>query len=527
MNFGTDTRAQSTLVGAILLFAILIIAFSSYQAFVVPNQNAGVEFNHNSEVQTDMQDLRNSLLDVQSVEQLSNGNHTEVSEHRPVAVQLGTQYPARLIALNPPAPSGTIETVEPTTAVRIENATLAESVDEFKKDPNVLLEEDLNTTFLRYSPGYNEYQEPPDTVLEHSLLYNDFGDAKITVRSQTVLRPETNQIHIVLFDGEVSQSGTGSVTLDPETVDGPTTPVPIENDGTLTIQIPTQSPTAWNETIDELDGVGFEKPPDSDDDQIRVTLENGTYDLRVTRVSFDGGEPELSNQLTEIQRVDDGGDGGGNGTLPGPRVTNISTSTTDGSVSPGDSFNLNATISNVGNDSVNRGGTAIQYAEWYLDGSNPPSEGEGTPMNDVKGAYLNDVEVDVGDRINASEDLNDGNNTLVVRANDTRGIWGDEIDRITVNVETFEYDIVSINPVSGGGNDIDVTFEINTTDPDAQVDVQSLTSNGNIRDQTGLISVTDSQPQTVTIAGNNQAAEIRVILYDGDGNEQTRMTVTY
>jgi len=40
------------------------------------------------------------------------------------------------------------------------------------------------------------------------------------------------------------------------------------------------------------------------------------------------------------------------------------------------------------------------------------------------------------------------------------------------------YDVVSVDLQSAGGNDIDVTFEIDTNDPDAQVNVQSIRSNG-------------------------------------------------
>jgi hypothetical protein len=94
--------------------------------------------------------------------------------------------------------------------------------------------------------------------------------------------------------------------------------------------------------------------------------------------------------------------------------------------------------------------------------------------------------------------------------------------------ESFEYDIVSIE-TSTQGNNIDVTFEIDTTDPDAQVKVQSL-EDGTILDETKFIDVADSQPQTERVKesqGPNQATDIRVILYDGGENEQTRMTVPY
>ncbi|MFC6976212.1 hypothetical protein ACFQL1_18425 [Halomicroarcula sp. GCM10025709] len=62
MEFVGDERSQSIQVGAVLLFAVLIIAFSTYQAFVVPDQNRQIEFNHNQEVQQQLQDLRNAIV---------------------------------------------------------------------------------------------------------------------------------------------------------------------------------------------------------------------------------------------------------------------------------------------------------------------------------------------------------------------------------------------------------------------------------------------------------------------------------
>ena len=322
MGFRDGERAQSTLVGAILLFAILIIAFSSYQAFVVPNQNAEVEFNHNSEVQTDMQDLRNSLLDVRSVE-----DGEVVSEHRPVRVRLGTQYPARLIALNPPTPAGTLETEAAGSEFRIENANVDGNFDGQPADtllgPNP--DADLGTTFLSYSPGYSEYREAPQTTLEHSLLYNEFPSADITVREQTLIRPESNRLNIVLFDGDISQSSSQGVTLDPETLDGPTATVPIEpvDDEDITLQIPTQNPEIWEDTLSELPDVSVDS---SNENSVTVSLTDGGYTLRVTRVGFDGGAGD--SEFTSIQPDSSGEDDGtadinpGNVRLNGIRTLN-------------------------------------------------------------------------------------------------------------------------------------------------------------------------------------------------------------
>lgn len=101
-----DERAQAIKVGFIILFAFLLILFAIYQSVIVPNQNPEVEFNHNERVQGDMLELRNAILSAKST-----------GEDQQVTGELGTQLPARLIAINPADPSGALETTEPRSVV--------------------------------------------------------------------------------------------------------------------------------------------------------------------------------------------------------------------------------------------------------------------------------------------------------------------------------------------------------------------------------------------------------------------------
>ena len=306
MVFGPDERAQSTLVGFILLFGILVIAFSSYQAVVVPNQNAEVEFNHNQDVQTDMQELRNSLVDVRSVERIEEGEYEIVSEHRPARVRLGTQYPARLIALNPPAPTGTLETEKPGENVRLERAEVVDP-SAYYDDPEGVIEDfgqtGFETRFLTYSPGYNEYRNAPETVFEHSLLYNEFRneDERLELQDQQLITDRSeggSRLNIILFSGDISRASAQSITVDPETVDGPTAPIRITGEGgeDITLTLPTNAPDLWEERLEEQPNVDIETPGNT----VEITLDGDeTHQLRLTRVAIDGGTG--SNTFTPIQ----------------------------------------------------------------------------------------------------------------------------------------------------------------------------------------------------------------------------------
>ncbi|MFB6126637.1 MAG: hypothetical protein ABEJ79_04985 [Halolamina sp.] len=121
MGFEGDERAVTVQIGAVILFAFLIIVLSIYQASVVPAQNQEIEFNHNQEVQNDMVDLRSAITDA-----ASTGNAESA------AVTLGTRYPSRALFVNPSSPSGAVRSVgtnEPAVNVTVANASAAPGAD--------------------------------------------------------------------------------------------------------------------------------------------------------------------------------------------------------------------------------------------------------------------------------------------------------------------------------------------------------------------------------------------------------------
>ena len=94
-----DDRGQSIQVGAVLIFAALILLLSLYQATVVPQQNEQIEFDHSQQVQGELLDLRNAVAS-------TFGD----AARRSVSVRLGTTYPPRFLAVNPPPASLTLIT---------------------------------------------------------------------------------------------------------------------------------------------------------------------------------------------------------------------------------------------------------------------------------------------------------------------------------------------------------------------------------------------------------------------------------
>lgn len=281
-----NERAVAPVIGVVLLLGIGVIALSGYQAGVVPSQNEQVEFEHNQEIQGDLEELRASVLDIRAEQ--------GVNEHRPATLQLGTEYPTRVIGLNPPPPRGTVFT-EDAGAVSIDDATIRDSFSGDHGNATEALLTDHETQLLAYDPDYRVFQDAPETVFEHSLLYNQFDEGDLPVTDQRLIRNDSKRINLVVFEGEVSETAL-QTTLDPETLDGPTAQVPIEaEDGeTFNITLPTRSPEVWKD--EEVIGEDFDERAEharvvnSTPDNVTIEIEDtDDWTIQATCVGYDGG----------------------------------------------------------------------------------------------------------------------------------------------------------------------------------------------------------------------------------------------
>ncbi|WP_336337021.1 PKD domain-containing protein [Haloarcula brevis] len=242
MSFTGDERAQSVQVGAVLLFGVLIIAFSSYQAFAVPEQNREVEFNHNQQVQTQLQDLRNAIVSVPGQ-----------PSQQAVSVHLGTRYPSRLVATNPGPPSGLLYTDG--TANESRNLTVrnAEAVNPETADYwNGTASRHYNTGAIAYKPEYNVYDGAPETVYEHSVVYNQFRRANLTLSEQAMV--DGRDVTLVALNGSLSRSASDSVTVDvqPKSQSSRTVRVRNATGSNVSVSFLSRLPASqWNETLGE------------------------------------------------------------------------------------------------------------------------------------------------------------------------------------------------------------------------------------------------------------------------------------
>ncbi|KPN30538.1 hypothetical protein SY89_01273 [Halolamina pelagica] len=275
MKFWGDDRGQSVQVGAVLLFGFLVIALTTYQTTVVPQQNAEIEYNHNQAAGMDMLDLRNDLLTAGRT-----GRTTATT------VQLGTRYPARALFINPPPPSGTIETVgtnDDAVNVTIGNATADGDVGDYWNGSDRA----FNTGAIVYSPDYNQYQNAPDTGIDigTGVVFNAQQDAKIPTTDQQLI--QGNRINLVLLAGNLSKGGSYATSLDIRPVSSSENTVEIDSDQNVTITLATRlSVEQWEDLTSEEPVLAVESVGSIDEEfnRIRLVLKPGSYRLSVSKI---------------------------------------------------------------------------------------------------------------------------------------------------------------------------------------------------------------------------------------------------
>lgn len=244
MRFRDDDRAVTVQIGAVLLFATLIVALSLYQATVVPAQNADVEYRHSQAVQGQMTDVRNALL------RTAGSGNTQ-----PVSVTLGTQYPSRVFLMNPPPATGTLG-----TGTYDDGTVLVSNVEATNGETRDFLNGswEASTKYLAYEPDYNEYDNPPTLLYEASVLSNYYPDAgggtAVPLTDQLLVDNETKTVTLVTLNGSLSTSRASSVSVSPESLSAPYQRVqvrPADDGEPVNVSVPTRvSPDTLAERTD-------------------------------------------------------------------------------------------------------------------------------------------------------------------------------------------------------------------------------------------------------------------------------------
>jgi len=232
--FVTDRRAVSAVVGFILIFGILMLTLTVYQAQIVPQQNAQTEFTQYEETRDELIEVRNAI---------STAGQANVSQFP--SVTLGTTYQSRLLTINPAPAAGTLQTSEYTISIENESEE----------------SENVSTRLVEYQPGYNEITVG-STWYEHSVLYEDRETRNAVTIEDQHLVTDGNKLTITALQNDFQRSGTSreTVELTPNQSAGDLSE--LEDGDELTVRIPTRLDEdywdVFDEELDSEDSVGYE-----------------------------------------------------------------------------------------------------------------------------------------------------------------------------------------------------------------------------------------------------------------------------
>ena len=270
-----DERGVSEVLGAILMFGLLMTLLVLIQVNAVPAQNQQIEFEHNQRAQQDMLSLDRALL------QAGTENVPASTQ-----VELAAQYPSRFFLINPSVGTGSIETLAPGT-VTVSNAVAPSASTYWNGDRQT-----FDTRVLRYRPNYNEYRNAPVTSYEHNTLVNTFDNGAVRpVDSGSFLAGD--QIVLLLVDGQLSTSSTSAKAVETMPLSAPARAVTVTN-GTnsgITLSLPTTLTEAhWETLLEDEDNIAeLNVTNGSPYNMLTVTLEPGSYQLRMARVGVGSG----------------------------------------------------------------------------------------------------------------------------------------------------------------------------------------------------------------------------------------------
>lgn len=285
MDFGPDDRAQAIQVGAVLLFAMLVIAMSVYQAQVVPRENAEIEFDNYLDASSDMTVLRNEIMGVAATD-----------TQRGTTVTTGTTYPARVFFVNPGPATGSVRT-GPAANISIANVkspSETKNVDRYLQSESSELE--YTTRDVQFDPSYNEIvDEVAPVVVANGFTYRNYS-SPVALTTQTIIKG--NRLTFVTVEGELDAGGVKTpLTVNPVSAHTRTVTVTNRTTSPINVTVPTPIPAStWESEIlaGQLDPSGTipdryvtSVTPGPRPNTVNVTLEEGeNYELRIGRIEL-------------------------------------------------------------------------------------------------------------------------------------------------------------------------------------------------------------------------------------------------
>lgn len=266
-NIVTDTRGVSEVLGAILVFALVLAVLVLMQVAAVPAANQQVEFEHDQATQEDLQDVRTAI-----VEASASG------EPRAASVRLGVRYPPRLFLLNPGPVAGTLRTTT--------GGAYAETGDNLDLE-QICGTENLGTKHLLYTIDYNEYRGQSLSTVENTVVVQKYENSESPLVKNGQILVKGNTITLFIIKGNASHSGIQKESINFISGGTGTFEGEIDSDWSLTVPS-TLDAEEWKTNSNLLESE-LDEPSAPDSPGRYVTSINDGVDDTVD-IHFEGGK---------------------------------------------------------------------------------------------------------------------------------------------------------------------------------------------------------------------------------------------
>jgi len=484
MGLIRDARGQSVVIGSLLIFTVLILAFSGYQAFAVPNQNAQVEAEHFQTVEDQFARLQGGVV-----------NAVGGTDVRSTSIALGTQYPSRAFALNPPPAAGRLETTAPGDV-------------EFATNESVCRAGSANATTrsLVYTPGYNEFRQPQAVGYESRVLSREFEGG--TRYDQRLVRSSggTDEISLFLLTGGVSENGIDSYSMELNGSDTHTTTLTNPN---ITMPSRFDAATWENEILADRSDVAAAP---ATGDRVELSFDDGDYQVSCAVVGLDS-DPAFIPPSS-------GGGGGGGSSEP--------TYDVQWDVSKIVAENSNVRQSSTEDIEVDADKT-VDNPGVFVDVSNRSS---GAPVDDAVVDAGHDgilQDIDDSDAVTGAQPGETPGFSVDVQSSPGTGVLyassGDDVDTITVDVVTAAFESLEGTSSTQGlqvGPD-EATFDYKlTSSSELTLTATEAAGTGDTVTQTYPDTQEDVKTLDIPSSGNNvYPLQLEADITDGECLETT------
>jgi hypothetical protein len=229
LKLGGNKEAVSTVIGAMLILAILVIVYTAIQVSQVPTWNKGVELDHMNVVYSDMMFLKSDIENTAMLETPKSSN-----------IHMGVRYPDRMIFHNPGVGVYGRLTLEDDVRIVVEYTVSGGGTMEYSY---------YNSSRIIYEAV--GMINSPKLVYEHGSIIKDFGTTNITTDEQSLI--VNDDIYIPVVSGTTSTTslktsmGTESLTIFPYTETITTTDIECVN-----ITLTTNYPEVWEELLADV-----------------------------------------------------------------------------------------------------------------------------------------------------------------------------------------------------------------------------------------------------------------------------------